>query len=100
MIHVDHLLMAVQGVATAVAMLALIYRAGRMTAATPAAVRWQHATLFAGLVASVVLPDVWGHPVLAVAVMAWLAISAHRWRYTDPTNRPPVVLSTERPSGL
>lgn len=100
MINVNDLLMAVQGVATALAMLALICRAGRMTLATPVAVRAQHAVLFAGLVASVVLPPIWGRSVLALSVLAWLAISAPRWRHGAPVDRPPMIVPAERPSGL
>lgn len=80
----DQVLLLVQGAATLLAMLSLICRAGRMTAATPLSVRMQHAVLFGGLAFSLVLPALAGKTALALGVMAWLAIAAPRWRYGAP----------------
>lgn len=78
------LLLVVQAVATFIAMGSLICRAGMMTRETPAPVRLQHAALFAGLAISLVLPALAGKCALALGVVAWLALSAPRWRHGVP----------------
>ena len=80
------LLLAVQGVATLMAMVALICRAGMMTRETPAMVRHQHAALFAGLALSLVLPPLAGKAALLLGIVAWLALSAPRWRHGVPAD--------------
>lgn len=74
------LLLVIQGVATIMAMVVLICRAGRMTRDTPADVRHQHAALFAGLAISLVVPPLAGKTALTLSIVAWLALEAHRWR--------------------
>ena len=78
--------MVIQAVATLMAMGSLICRAGRMTRETPAAVRHQHAALFAGLALSLVLPALAGKAALTLGVLAWLALSAPRWRHGVPAD--------------
>lgn len=78
------LLLVVQAVATFIAMGSLICRAGMMTRDTPVAVRLQHAALFAGLATSLVLPALAGKCALVLGVLAWLSLSAQRWRYGVP----------------
>ncbi len=97
----DKLWLVIQLVATLMAILALICRMGRMTPETPAHMRWQHAVLLAGLVGTLVLPPLAGKAALSMAVMCWLALSAHRWRHGAPRDRPPMVVAPlERPSDL
>lgn len=73
------LLLAIQGVATIMAMVVLICRAGRMTRDTPAPVRHQHAALFAGLAISLVVPALAGKVAITLGIVAWLAFSAPGW---------------------
>lgn len=80
------LLLAVQGVATIMAMIVLICRAGRMTRDTPAAVRHQHAALFAGLAVSLVVPPLAGKAAITLGIVAFLALSAPRWRHGVPSD--------------
>lgn len=80
------LLLAIQGVATIMAMIVLICRAGRMTRNTPAAVRHQHAALFAGLAVSLVLPPLAGKAALTLGIVTFLAMSAPRWRHGVPAD--------------
>lgn len=78
------LLLTVQAVATVMAMFAIICRAAKMTRATPTAVRMQHLVMFAGLAFSLVLPALAGKTALVLAVLAWLSLSAPRWRHGVP----------------
>lgn len=80
------LLLATQAVATLIAMGSLICRAGRMTPDTPAAVRHQHSALFAGLALSLVLPPLAGKVAITLGIVAWLALSAPRWRHGVPAD--------------
>jgi hypothetical protein len=80
------LLLAIQGVSTIMAMIVLICRAGLMTPSTPAAVRHQLAALFAALAVSLVLPPLAGKAALTLGVVAFLAMSAPRWRYGVPAD--------------
>lgn len=80
------LLIALQAVATLMAMVALICRAGRMTRETPAVVRNQHAALFAALAVSLVVPPAAGKVALLLGIVAWLALSAPRWRHGVPAD--------------
>lgn len=73
------LLLAIQGVATIMAMVVLICRAGRMTPETPAPVRYQHAALFAGLAVSLIVPPLAGKAAITLGIVAWLAFSAPSW---------------------
>ncbi len=79
-------LLAIQAVATFVAMGSLICRAGRMTRETPAVVRHQHAALFAGLAISLVVPALAGKVSITLGIVAWLALSAPRWRHGVPAD--------------
>lgn len=78
------LLLTTQAVATVMAMFAIICRAAKMTSATPTAVRMQHLVMFAGLAFSLVLPALAGKTALVLAVLAWLSLSAPRWRNGVP----------------
>lgn len=78
------LLLTTQAVATVMAMFAIICRAAKMTRATPTAVRMQHLVMFAGLAFSLVLPAMAGKTALVLAVLAWLSLSAPRWRHGVP----------------
>ena len=78
------LLLVIQAVATLLAMGSLICRAGRMTRDTPAVVRHQHAALFAGLAISLVVPPLAGKVSITLGIVAWLALSAPRWRHGLP----------------
>jgi len=80
------LLLALQAVTTLMAMGSLICRAGRMTPETPAMVRYQHAALFAGLAASLVLPALAGKAAITLGVLVWLSLSAPRWRHGVPAD--------------
>lgn len=73
------LLLAIQGVATIMAMVVLICRAGRMTRDTPAPMRYQHGALFAGLAASLIVPPLAGKAAITLGIVAWLALSAPSW---------------------
>lgn len=79
-------LLAIQAVATLIAMVSLICRAGMMTRDTPAVVRHQHAALFAGLAVSLVVPALAGKVSITLGIVAWLALSAPRWRYGVPAD--------------
>lgn len=79
-------LITIQAVATLMAMGSLICRAGRMTPDTPATVRYQHAALFAGLALSLVLPALAGKVSITLGIVAWLALSASRWRHGVPAD--------------
>ena len=79
-------LLAIQAVATLAAMGSLICRAGRMTRETPAVVRHQHAALFAGLAISLVVPALAGKVSITLGIVAWLALSAPRWRHGVPAD--------------
>lgn len=79
-------LLAIQAVATLIAMGSLICRAGRMTRETPAVVRHQHAALFAGLAISLVVPALAGKVSITLGIVAWLALSAPRWRHGVPAD--------------
>lgn len=78
------LLLTTQAVATVMAMFAIICRAAKMTRETPAPVRMQHLVMFAGLSFSLVLPAMMGKTALVLAVLAWLSLSAPRWRHGVP----------------
>ena len=78
------LLLAVQAVATVMAMFAIFCRAAKMTGQTPSPVRMQHLLMFAGLSFSLVLPALAGKTALVLAVLAWLSLSAPRWRHGVP----------------
>ena len=80
----SELLLAVQAVATVMAMFAIICRAAKMTRETPVPVRMQHLVMFAGLSFSLVLPALAGKTALVLAVLAWLSLSAPRWRHGVP----------------
>jgi hypothetical protein len=80
------LLLTVQAVATVMAMFSIICRAAKMTRDTPTAVRMQHLVMFAGLAYSLVLPALAGKTALALAVLAWLSLSAPRWRHGVPAD--------------
>lgn len=80
------LMLAVQGAATLIAMVSLICRAGMMTRETPAVVRHQHGALFAGLALSLVLPALAGKLAITLGIVAWLALSAPRWRHGVPAD--------------
>lgn len=82
----DEALLAIQAVATLLAMGSLICRAGKMTRDTPAIVRHQHAALFAGLAFSLVTPALAGKVCITLGVVAWLAMSAPRWRHGVPAD--------------
>ena len=79
-------LLVIQAVATLLAMGSLICRAGRMTPDTPAVVRYQHAALFAGLAVSLILPAVAGKVSITLGIVAWLSLSAPRWRHGLPAD--------------
>jgi|GEM_PF-2110799 len=79
-------LLAIQAVATLIAMGSLICRAGRMTRETPAVVRHQHAALFAGLAISLVVPALAGKVSITLGIVAWLALAAPRWRHGVPAD--------------
>lgn len=79
-------LLVIQAVATLIAMGSLICRAGLMTRETPAVVRHQHAALFAGLAISLVLPALAGKVSITLGIVAWLALSAPRWRHGVPAD--------------
>lgn len=74
--------------ATVAAMWALLCRLNAMDKGTPRLVRNQHVALFAGLVMSLVLPSEWAHLALLAGVLAFLAASAHRWRFGSPLAAP------------
>jgi hypothetical protein len=78
------LLLVIQAVATIMAMFSIICRAAKMSRETPAPVRMQHLVMFAGLSFSLVLPALAGKTALVLAVLAWLSLSAHRWRHGVP----------------
>lgn len=78
------LMLTVQAVATVMAMFSIICRAAKMTRDTPAPVRMQHLVMFAGLSFSLVLPALAGKTALVLAVLAWLSLSAPRWRHGVP----------------
>lgn len=78
------LLLTIQAVATVMAMFSIVCRAAKMTRETPTAVRLQHLVLLAGLGYSLVLPALAGKTALALAVLAWLSLSAQRWRHGVP----------------
>lgn len=80
------LLLTVQAVATIMAMFAIICRAAKMTRETPTPVRMQHLVMFAGLAFSLVLPALAGKATLALSVLAWLSLSAPRWRNGVPAD--------------
>lgn len=80
----DDLLLTTQAVATIMAMFSIICRAAKMTSAIPTAVRMQHLVMFAGLAFSLVLPALAGKTALVLAVLAWLSLSAPRWRHGVP----------------
>lgn len=79
------ILLAIQAVATVMAMFSIICRAAKMTRETPPAVRMQHLLMFAGLGFSLVLPALAGKTALVLAVLSWLSLSASRWRHGVPT---------------
>lgn len=79
-------LLAIQAVATLIAMGSLICRAGKMTRDTPATVRNQHAALFAGLAISLVVSPLAGKVSITLGVVAWLALSAPCWRHGVPAD--------------
>lgn len=78
------LLLTIQAVATIMAMFYIVCRAAKMTRDTPAPVRMQHLVMFAGLSFSLVLPALAGKTALVLAVLAWLSLSAPRWRNGAP----------------
>ena len=80
------LLLTIQAVATVMAMFAIICRAAKMTSATPAPVRMQHLIMFAGLSFSLVLPALAGKTAMVLSVLAWLSLSAPRWRNGVPSD--------------
>ena len=66
----------------------IVCRAGQMTPQTLAVVRWQHLTLLAGLLFGLAF-ELDGRPGLGNActaggVLAWLLLSAPRWRHGPP----------------
>lgn len=78
------LMLTTQAVATIMAMFSIICRAAKMTRETPTPVRMQHLVMFAGLGFSLVLPALAGKTALVLAVLAWLSLSAPRWRHGVP----------------
>jgi len=78
------LLLAIEAVASVMAMFSIICRAAKMTHETPTPVRMQHLVMFAGLSFSLVLPALAGKTTLVLAVLVWLSLSAHRWRHGVP----------------
>ena len=72
-------------VATVGAASSLLCRLAAMSIdTTPAAVRHQHAGLFAALVLSLSLPGAAAHAALAIGVLLYLALSAPRWDAGPP----------------
>lgn len=83
-LHLSHVFLALAG------MFVIVCRLNAMSAATRFVVRVQHGLLFAGLLWSLVVPwDVAAAPVCA-GVVAFLMLSAGRWRNGAPegTTRP------------
>lgn len=78
------ILLTIQAVVTVMAMFSIVCRAAKMTRETPTAVRMQHLVMFAGLAFSLVLPALAGKTALALSVLAWLSLSAQRWRHGVP----------------
>lgn len=79
-----HIVLAVAG------MVAIACRLHRMSRGTQVAVRVQHALLFAGLLWSIVVPTRFAVLPVLVGVVAFLLLSASRWRHGAPedTTRP------------
>ena len=64
--------------------LAVICRARHMTASTLPVVRLQHWLLAGGALASLVTPEAWRPGIACAAVLAFLSLSAGRWRTQAP----------------
>ena len=66
------------------AMVSIVYRLKTMSKHTQARVRWQHALLFSGLLWSVILPTEYAVLPVLGGVVAFLLLSADRWRGGPP----------------
>ncbi len=66
------------------AMVSIVCRLKTMSRRTQARVRWQHALLFAGLLWSIILPTEYAVLPVLGGVVAFLLLSADRWRRGPP----------------
>lgn len=78
LIYLAHLALVVAG------LVSIICRMHKMSAHTKGRVLWQHRLLFAGLLWSVLVPAEYGVLTLAGGVVAFLLLSADRWKHGAP----------------